>query len=612
MLGNKGFASLAVALGLACAAGFGVNAGGQESQPLPSAGPPTVLQTTVRRVLVDVVVTDAEGKPVPGLTKDDFAVLEDGQRQRVLSFDRNGFGQGMDYLPPKLPPAPPNTFFNLPTEPEKGPLYVLLYDLVNMDNEDQMALTVNQHQDQITGRQQLMKFIQGKPEGSRFAVYVWSDGLHLIQGFTTDKAKLYAAIDPKHPMAHVPPVFLTGQNFGRGDPAATASIFRQLASDVSGLPGRKNVIWFSGEFPLTFATSNLDGPKYVQEIKATLDNLAQEQIALYPVDVRGVEMADVRSVSGIADDKEPVALGTQGPGSDAGEGNNSPEATGVASAARSSRQGGGGSLLHASYAQADLIAQETGGRAFYSNNNVAEELAKATEAGAAYYSLSYAPSNRTEDGGLRSIRVAVEGKGLRLAYRRAYYATPVPSGTTGYHPGKSKADANLLMTPMTTDALSANMHHGGPEAHGLLFAVQVHAAGGAEKATAEQMDELAKGWMVAGQNPGSASRPIKVQRYQLSYRVFGKQFAQDKGAPQLQLAAAAFDSDGQGLNAHVLDSSQKADAGSGGGAAEPAKIYRVDEEFVVPATAVYLRFAVRDAGTNRVGAEEIKLPLAPE
>ncbi|HVE72508.1 MAG TPA: VWA domain-containing protein [Thermoanaerobaculia bacterium] len=35
---------------------------------------------------VDVVVTDAQGKPVPGLTRDDFQIFEDGVEQRITNF----------------------------------------------------------------------------------------------------------------------------------------------------------------------------------------------------------------------------------------------------------------------------------------------------------------------------------------------------------------------------------------------------------------------------------------------------------------------------------------------------------------------------------------------
>jgi hypothetical protein len=44
-----------------------------------------VIKENVRRVIVDVVVTDGSGRPVRGLTRDDFSVAEDGKPQRVLS-----------------------------------------------------------------------------------------------------------------------------------------------------------------------------------------------------------------------------------------------------------------------------------------------------------------------------------------------------------------------------------------------------------------------------------------------------------------------------------------------------------------------------------------------
>jgi len=160
---------LAAAVCLAPGSALTAQQDGPPPQSSPAAAPgqvTTVFKTTVRRVVLDVVVTDSAGKSIPGFTVKDFAVAEDGQPQQVLSFDTNGFRQSMDYLPPKLPPEPPNTFVNLPPTPEKGPLYVLLFDLVNMDNPDQ-AETREQHNDQIYARQQLVKFIQDKPEGSR-------------------------------------------------------------------------------------------------------------------------------------------------------------------------------------------------------------------------------------------------------------------------------------------------------------------------------------------------------------------------------------------------------------------------------------------------------------
>lgn len=150
-----------------------------------SSAPPSiaVFRRTVRRVIVDVVVTDSLGKPVHGLARQDFSVLENGRSQRILSFDVHDFNSPAN-ASLKLPPLPPNTFVNVPTTPERGPLYVILLDLVNTQMDDQMY-----------ARQQLLQFISGKPAGTRFAVFVLSDMLRLVQGFTDDRDQLFAAVE---------------------------------------------------------------------------------------------------------------------------------------------------------------------------------------------------------------------------------------------------------------------------------------------------------------------------------------------------------------------------------------------------------------------------------
>ena len=52
---------------------------------VPSA-PPT-FPSGVELVTVDAVVLDREGRPVPGLTHDDFVVKEDGRRRDIVSFE---------------------------------------------------------------------------------------------------------------------------------------------------------------------------------------------------------------------------------------------------------------------------------------------------------------------------------------------------------------------------------------------------------------------------------------------------------------------------------------------------------------------------------------------
>src|SRR5882762_4462338 len=102
------------------------------AQPSQAQTTDLVLKKTVRRVIVDVVVSDSNDKPVSGLTAKDFVVKEDRAPQQILTFDIHTLNTAAEPIP-KLPPLPPNTFLNLPPRAEQGPLYVILYDMVNME-----------------------------------------------------------------------------------------------------------------------------------------------------------------------------------------------------------------------------------------------------------------------------------------------------------------------------------------------------------------------------------------------------------------------------------------------------------------------------------------------
>src|SRR5262252_6949331 len=56
------------------------------------------IRANTRLVMVDVVVTDKKGQPVPGLKADDFTIEENGKKQKVSVF-----------VPPGTPAGPPPT-----------------------------------------------------------------------------------------------------------------------------------------------------------------------------------------------------------------------------------------------------------------------------------------------------------------------------------------------------------------------------------------------------------------------------------------------------------------------------------------------------------------------
>jgi VWFA-related protein len=571
----------------------------------------------VRRVVLDVVVTDQQGALVRGLTQEDFKVSEDGKPQPIVGFDASGFSPGMDYVPPALPAVPADTFVDMPATPEKGPLYVLFYDLVNMDSPDQMN-SPEDHNGQLVARQQLIKFIQSKPEGTRFAIFVRSDGLHLIQGFTSDKALLLSAVDPHHPKPHIPVVFLMGPNFGRGDRVSALDTLHAIAMYLDGLPGRKNLIWFSSQFPLSLFAGDTDGPNFQEETRVTLDLLARNQIAVYPVDARGVPSQDSHAQIANSVHSDTVTSPGEAGGSSSGQ-------PGMGSSGNSPSQNSsfvqGSSAVNDSYSVMDGIAKETGGRAFYSDNNVAGLLTQATESGSMYYTLTYAPTNLRYDGKLRNIQVELASKGYQLAYRRFYYGTdsPEPSsppaaaadsaGAAKAEAGPAKAEAG--QRPVG-DTLSANMQHGAPAAHQLVFVVQAKTVGAPAEGTPEQMAELATepAYFKSRRRSVAAKPlpPIPLQRHMFSFEIPKRQF---EGRPSLniEVAAAVFDADGQMMNAFVRVA--RKDLGENPAVPDTAPFFRVDQELEVPLGATSVRFAVRDITNDHIGAMEISLPLAP-
>lgn len=498
-----------------------------------------VFRQNVRRVVVDVVVSDDDGKPVRGLTEQDFSITEDGKPQRIRSFDVHDFDSHSDSLP-KLPLLPANTFVNVPAGPERGPLYVLLLDLVDMSADDQPH-----------AREALLKFVAAKPEGTRFAVFVFSDGLHLVQGFTEDRNRLAAAIDPKNPRSHIPRIFLYTDNFQPY--ASTPRLFINIARFLGELPGRKNLIWLSSSFPSAIMPSTnefVEGLTMKEEIEEATDTLARAQVAVYPVDVRGLVVADPADHA----------------------------------------------ALNNSYLTEQEIATSTGGRAFFNTNDLTAAINKATDSGAHYYTLTYSPTNQTYNGRMRHIRLDLRKGGYHLEYRRSYYGNP-KSAPPDLRPA---ADLQPIMVSVAADSLLPNMQHGAPLAHQLLFRAHVHALGPPAKATAEQMANLSDSIRVRRKDPDKPRHPIKLQTFEIDYTVAARY-------PTLEVAAAAYDEDGKIMNVAV----HRAAEGDHEMSVKPRQdgIYRLDQQIDVPVGAVSLRLAVRDVATDNIGAMEISLPL---
>ena len=81
-----------------------------------AAGTNPIFRTTARLVQVDVVATDKQGRPIPGLKESDFTVLQDGKPQKVRVFEPHAGNVVAENSTPSAPETklPPETDSNHP------------------------------------------------------------------------------------------------------------------------------------------------------------------------------------------------------------------------------------------------------------------------------------------------------------------------------------------------------------------------------------------------------------------------------------------------------------------------------------------------------------------
>jgi VWFA-related protein len=443
----------------------------------------------------------------------------------------------------------------------------------------------------MSAHKQLLDFVDNAPPGTRFALFVNARGMHLVQGFTSDHALLHAAIISKGPGPHLPPVFLYASTFGARDAGAALSNLKFLAEYLGGIPGRKNLLWLSSMFPIpvsptpegngpvtgAMGSRTSAGPEFLdlsellsESIKKTYSAMMRSQIALYPVDLKGIASDDVP----------------------------------------------GNAIID--HQNLDVIASTTGGHAYYGNNRLQVLMDKAVEGSESYYALSYAPDNTKFDGSERHIEVTVPSasKGqYTLTYRTLYYAEPDNPVKQPVH--KNDQLQARFVAAKAADTLYANIEHGAPMLHDLLFSAHLATVGKPEMATAKQMAEL-----VDSPNYFLTRRkeqvqkpltPIKLQKYLIDYGVIDARLKamamRDGQAATLEFAAAAYDQDGRLLNS-VLNEGQAPTGVKPG--SKPGALFHAEQELEAPPGAAWIRMAVRDKLDNRTGTLEIQLPLKAE
>jgi VWFA-related protein len=419
----------------------------------PSTGQqPSVIRSTTRLVQVSVITQNGKDQPITGLKQEDFAVLDEGKPQNIAFFS---CGSPAPSTPP--PPLPTNYFtnrFDLKGE-DPGAITIVLFDSLNTTSQDQSYV-----------RKQILRFLQTLKPQDHVAIYALTTDLIVLHDFTQDVSALVDALNhftPKELASFdgstsqaVDFAGLSGDPQWRGFQNAlnnaegqindqltlnrigtTAAALEIIADHVATIPGRKSLIWVSGGFPIQIGMSKLGAPvadaqapassgaggdprsvagagqsqpvgggdptnKLTRDSRETGDQSASIQkatralnrvnMAIYPVDARGVELSAGMSPHGRSADSQPS----------------------LASGGFFNRQD-----VHDS---SRLLADRTGGKAFYGTNDIGGAVRAAFDDGRYACTIGFYPDHGKWDGTFRGIKLKVSVPGAHLRYRQGYYA----------------------------------------------------------------------------------------------------------------------------------------------------------------------------------------------
>jgi VWFA-related protein len=239
-------------------------AGGQNAAAETPVRSPEIIKSESELVLVDVVATDKKDHHVTDLEAKDFRVYQDGKEQTIASFSHV-------------------SAMAIPQQPATPQYIVLYFDNSSMSSEDQ-----------IRARQAAEEFVPATVSNQReMAVVDFGGVTRLSQNFTSNPQALRAAVkglkfSSMKPNEAGQPIQIAslGAPSGlqvRSDFAARSVLLsiRNLCQELRKVKGRKTMILFSAGFPLNSERES--------ELTATIDAANKANVAIYPVDVRGLQ-----------------------------------------------------------------------------------------------------------------------------------------------------------------------------------------------------------------------------------------------------------------------------------------------------------------------------------
>jgi VWFA-related protein len=406
--------------------------------PKAPDGPPVLLRSTTRLVQVKVVAHNRKGEPVADLKKEDFTIFENKKQQQIAVFSVDSTAKPLT----PVPKLPQNIFSNRLTQRAgvPGSVTVLLIDSLN-----------TKWTDQIYARQQLIKFLQQIEPADHIGIYSLGRGLKILHDYTTDSTALLEKLSKwkgenlPDLAASKPSPDLGGQGFnfdleGGGSDAESAffttnrvtntlKALEAIADHVASVPGRKNLIWLSGGFPLNIGFDempDIDHPREQRTFNGEVDRairaLNNANLAVYPVDARGL-----------------VTLPQFSADRAGGFSTRPPEAS-----------------LKPTVENLDTmeeLASRTGGRAAYNTNDLKNAIRRAIDDSKVTYTLGYYSEAPSPDNRFRELKVKVDRPGVNVRYRKGYFALREPQQD---EKTRKTEIANAVWSPLDSTAVGMN------------------------------------------------------------------------------------------------------------------------------------------------------------
>jgi VWFA-related protein len=354
----------------------------------------TPIQSETHAVLISVAVRDSSGHAVEDLRKEDFTVTDNGTPREFQLFPSDVASAA----PKSAVFLAPGFFSN-----HYGPLApaqrvtAILIDAANTPLEDQMA-----------AREQAIEAVENMTPSESIAVYAMTTKLDILQGYTMNRDLLLAALrayTPRMPML-VNPTRPSSPNSAengamRGIPgnsgqgaraeeqyflqrriATTLAALLDVATHMGGASHRNSIIWITAGFPVDFDTNG--------QVQSTLDAINDANIALYPIDARGLS---------------------------------------------------GDPKAYVNYLVMQRFAETTGGQAFYNRNDLDNAITEAMVAPQSNYLLGFYLSDSGLDNHFHKLHVTADRPGLTLHYRSGYTAAIDPNTRRN---NREPLDAELL------------------------------------------------------------------------------------------------------------------------------------------------------------------------